>query len=43
MAKEIWGRLHRGETINQMVKEIPACEYRIYKVLSVMHEQELAV
>lgn len=43
LAKEIWGRLHRGETINQMVKEIPTCEYRIYKVLSVMHEQKLAV
>jgi len=43
LAKEIWGRLHRGETINQIVKEIPACEYRIYKVLSVMNEQELAV
>jgi CRP-like cAMP-binding protein len=43
LAKEIWGRLYQGETINQMVKEIPACEYRIYKVLSVMHEQKLAV
>ncbi len=41
LAKEIWGRLHRGETITQMVGEIPACEYRIYKVLSVMNEEKL--
>jgi CRP-like cAMP-binding protein len=42
LAQEIWTRLHRGETIAQMVKEIPTCEYRIYKVLSVMDEKELA-
>ncbi len=41
-AQEIWARLHQGETIAQMVKEIPACEYRIYKVLSVMNAKELA-
>ena len=42
LAQEIWARLHRGETVAQMVKEIPACEYRIYKVLSVMNEKGLA-
>ncbi len=42
LAREIWTRLHRGETIAQMVKEIHTCEYRIYKVLSVMDEKGLA-
>ena len=43
LAKEIWARLHRGETIAQMVREIPACEYRIYKVLSGMNEKGLTI
>jgi hypothetical protein len=42
LAQDIWSRLHRGETIAQMVREIPTCEYRIYKVLSVMNEKGLA-
>jgi len=42
LAQEIWVRLHRGETIAQMVREIPACEYHIYKVLSVINVKELA-
>ncbi len=41
LAKEIWTRLHRGETIAQMAGEIPSCEYRIYKVLSMMDENGL--
>ncbi|MCK5554072.1 MAG: FHA domain-containing protein [Deltaproteobacteria bacterium] len=36
LASEIWARLQRGETIAQMVREITVCEYRIYKVLSLM-------
>ena len=43
LAEEIWARLHGGETIAQMAREIPTCEYRIYKVLSVMDEKGLAV
>jgi CRP-like cAMP-binding protein len=42
LAQEIWSCLHRGETIAQMVGEVPVCEYRIYKVLSVMHAEGLA-
>jgi CRP/FNR family cyclic AMP-dependent transcriptional regulator len=42
LAQEIWARLHRSETIDQMMQEIPACQYRIYKVLSVMGEKGLA-
>jgi hypothetical protein len=38
----MWARLHGGETIAQMAREIPTCEYRIYKVLSVMDEMGLA-
>lgn len=41
LAQEIWSRLHRGETIAQMVGEVPACEYRIYKVLSIMNAEGL--
>jgi hypothetical protein len=36
LAQEIWARLQRGETIAQMVREITICEYRIYKILSLM-------
>ena len=42
LAQEIWARLHRGETTDQMMRELPACQYRIYKVLSVMNEKGLA-
>jgi len=42
LAKEIWTHVHRGETIAQMAGEIPTCEYRIYKVLSMMNENGLA-
>jgi hypothetical protein len=42
LAQEVWARLHGGETIAQMAREIPTCEYRIYKVLSVMDEKGLA-
>jgi CRP-like cAMP-binding protein len=42
LAKEIWARLHRHETIEQMVQEIPVCQYRIYKVLSLMEAKGLA-
>jgi CRP-like cAMP-binding protein len=42
LAQEIWTHLHRGETIAQMAREIPTCEYRIYKVLSIMDEKGLA-
>jgi hypothetical protein len=42
LAQEIWARLQRGETIAQMVREIPTCEYRIYKVLSIMDEKGFA-
>jgi len=41
LAREIWARLHRGETIAQMVRKIPTCEYRIYKVLSLMDSKGL--
>ncbi len=41
LAQEIWTRLHRGETIAEMAREIPTCEYRIYKVLSIMDEKGL--
>jgi CRP-like cAMP-binding protein len=41
LAQEIWTRMHRGETIAQMAGEIPTCEYRIYKVLSVMNQKGL--
>ncbi|UCD70813.1 MAG: cyclic nucleotide-binding domain-containing protein [Syntrophobacterales bacterium] len=41
LAREIWARLRRGETIAQMVREISTCEYRIYKVLSIMNEKGL--
>jgi len=42
LAQEIWARLHRGETTDQMMRELPACQYRIYKVLSIMNEKGLA-
>ena len=42
LAEEIWARLQRGETIDQMAREIPFCQYRIYKVLSLMEEKGLA-
>jgi CRP-like cAMP-binding protein len=42
LAQEIWHRLGQGQTIDQMVNEIPVCQYRIYKVLSVMDEKGLA-
>jgi CRP-like cAMP-binding protein len=42
LAQEIWHRLRQGQTIDQMVNEIPVCQYRIYKVLSVMAETGLA-
>jgi len=42
LAQEIWGRLNRGQTMAQMVGEISTCEYRIYKVLSIMDEKGLA-
>jgi hypothetical protein len=41
LAQEIWARLHRGETIAQMVREITTCEYRIYNVLSLMDSKGL--
>jgi hypothetical protein len=41
LAREIWARLHRGETIAQMVRKIPTCEYRIYHVLSLMDSKGL--
>jgi len=41
LAQDIWTRLHRGETIAEMAREIPTCEYRIYKVLSIMDEKGL--
>ncbi len=42
LAQEMWARLQRGETIDQMMRELPACQYRIYKVLSLMNEKGLA-
>jgi CRP-like cAMP-binding protein len=42
LAQEIWHRLRQAQTIDQMVNEIPVCQYRIYKVLSVMNEKGLA-
>jgi CRP/FNR family cyclic AMP-dependent transcriptional regulator len=42
LAQEIWNRVGRGETIAQMVQEVPMCEYRIYRVLSIMDEKGLA-
>ena len=41
LAEEIWVRLQRGETIAQMVPEIPVCEYLIYKLLYIMKVKEL--
>jgi len=41
LAQEIWTRLHRDETIAEMAREIHTCEYRIYKVLSIMDEKGL--
>ena len=41
LAKEIWGRLQRGQTIAQMVAAIPTCEYVIYKMISEMHAKGL--
>jgi CRP-like cAMP-binding protein len=41
LAQQIWDRVHRGETIAQMLGEVPMCEYRIYKVLSIMDEKGL--
>jgi CRP-like cAMP-binding protein len=41
LAQEMWSRLHRGQTIAQMVKEIPVCQYRIFKALSVMEAKGL--
>ncbi len=41
LAQEIWARLHRGETIAQMVRGITACEYCIYNVLSLMNGKGL--
>lgn len=42
LAQEIWTRLHRGETIAEMVRQISTCEYRIYKVLSTMDKKGLS-
>jgi len=42
LAQEVWARLHRRETIDQMAREIPVCQYRIYKVLSLMEAKGLA-
>jgi CRP-like cAMP-binding protein len=42
LAQEIWARLHRGETIAQMVREVTTCEYSIYNVLSLMDTKGLA-
>lgn len=42
LAREIWARVHRDQTIAQMVRELPVCEYRIYKVLSTLNAKELA-
>jgi hypothetical protein len=42
LAREIWARLHRGESIAQMVREIPTSEYRVYEVLFIMDDEGLA-
>ena len=42
LAGEIWARVHREQTIAQMVRELPVCEYRIYKVLSTLNAKGLA-
>lgn len=36
LAEQIWVRLQRGETIAEMIGQIPAREYRIYKALYAM-------
>jgi len=42
LAREIWARVHREQTIAEMVGELPVCEYRIYKVLSTLNSKGLA-
>jgi CRP-like cAMP-binding protein len=41
LAEEAWARLKRGETIAQLVSQMPASEYRVYKLLYTMHASGL--
>ena len=43
LAEEIWVHLKLGESIAQLVSQIPTCEYRIYKVLYIMDVNGLVV
>lgn len=43
LAEEVWVHLKLGQSITQLVREIPACEYRIYKVLYIMDVNGLVV
>ncbi len=43
LAEEIWVRLQRGETIEEMVNRVPACEHSIYKLFYAMDVRGLLI
>jgi hypothetical protein len=43
LAEEIWVHLKLGQSISQLLAEIPTCEYRIYKALYIMDAGGLIV